>query len=222
VNSVLVIAPHPDDETLGCGGTLLRHKAEGSYIHWLIMTGLFEQNGFDVQRILSRKEEIQKVAENYSFDSVLQAGFPTTRLDEIPLGEVIGFISNAIRSIKPDTIYLPYSGDVHTDHGVVFTAALACTKSFRYPYVKKVRVYETLSETEFNIRPDTVAFKPNLWIDITFYLANKIKIMNLYEGEMNDHPFPRSEKNLNSLATFRGATAGCEFAEAFISIKEVV
>ena len=219
---ILCIAPHPDDETLGCGGTLLRHVAEGDQVHWLIMTTIIEEAGFDRQRVHSRADEIKRVAEAYGFVSTHQTSFATTRLDTYAKSDLVVEISEYIRQVQPDTVYLPYRNDVHSDHTVVFDAAASCTKSFRYPYIKRVRVYETLSETEFSIRPDDTGFKPNLWVDISEYLDRKIEIMGLYEGEMGEFPFPRSVLNLRALAALRGATAGVSAAEAFISLKEIL
>ncbi len=222
MNKVIVIAPHPDDETLGCGGTILRHKAEGDEIYWLIMSTIENVAEYTIERASSRKKEIQTVATKYNFTDTFQASFPTTELDTIPKKKLVGYISGIFEKVKPNIIYIPYVNDVHSDHEAVFSAAVSCTKSFRYPSLRCVRVYETLSETEFGLRPDNNGFKPNLWIDISDYLDQKIEIMSLYNGEIGEHPFPRSEKNLNALATIRGATAGCNAAEAFISIKEVL
>ena len=218
---VLVIAPHPDDETLGCGGSLLRHKAEGDDIHWLIMSRATKSSGFTEEKVKQQKVDILSVAESYPFKSFYQTKFEATRLDTIPKIEVINEVSAFLNETQADTLYLPYPKDAHSDHKVVFDAAAACTKSFRFPFVRKIRVYETLSETEFGLQTDLNGFQPNLFINISDYLSQKISIMNLYHGEMQDHPFPRSEKNISSLATLRGATAGWEFAEAFISLKEI-
>mgnify|MGYP004007698689 CR=1 FL=1 len=219
---ILVVAPHPDDETLGCGGTLLRHHADGDEIHWLIMTTITEKAGFSKERIESRKQEIDTVAEKYQFSSVRQTQYVTTTLDIVANNELISEISDFIGKVKPDTIYVPYRNDIHSDHTAVFDAVVSCTKSFRYPFICRVRVYETLSETEFSIRPDDTGFHPNLWVDISSYLEEKIKIMQLYEGEMGQPPFPRSEKNIRALATLRGSTAGVDAAEAFVTLKEII
>ena len=112
---------------------------------------------------------------------------------------MISVASKYISEIEPEFIYLPYRNDVHSDHAAVFDAVLSCTKSFRYPYVKKVRAYETLSETEFSIDHTDNGFKPNCWVDITQTLDKKVEIMGLYKGEMGVHPFPRSEKNIQAL-----------------------
>ena len=222
MSKILVVAPHPDDETLGCGGTLLRHQNEGDEIHWLIMSTLTKELVFDQERMQSRKKEIKVVAGKYKFSSVHQAEFTTTELDALANNTLIAEVSVTISRVLPDTVYVPYRNDVHSDHQAVFDAVASCTKSFRYPSIKRVRVFETLSETEFGVRPDDVGFKPNLWIDISNYLDQKIEIMQLYKGEMVEHPFPRSEKNIRALATLRGATVGVDAAESFISLKEII
>ena len=222
MSKILVVAPHPDDETLGCGGTLLRHQNEGDEIHWLIMSTLTKELVFDQERMQSRKKEIKVVAGKYKFSSVHQAEFTTTELDALANNILIAEVSVTISRVLPDTVYVPYRNDVHSDHQAVFDAVASCTKSFRYPSIKRVRVFETLSETEFGVRPDDVGFKPNLWIDISNYLDQKIEIMQLYKGEMAEHPFPRSEKNIRALATLRGATVGVDAAESFISLKVII
>jgi LmbE family N-acetylglucosaminyl deacetylase len=222
MSRVLVVAPHPDDETLGCGGTLLRHRNDGDEIHWMIMTRISESAGYSKESVESRKNEIADVAKTYGFSSIHQAKFETTTLDTIAKRELVEEVSSVMNSVKPEIIYVPYRNDVHSDHKVIFDVVAACTKSFRYPFIRKVRAYETLSETEFGITPESSGFRPNLWIDITEHLEKKIMIMKKYKGEMGKHPFPRSERNINALATIRGATAGVEAAEAFLSLKEII
>ena len=222
MSNIVVIAPHPDDETLGCGGTLLRHKAEGDSIHWVIMTTLNDKGDYDKERVATRKEEIKYVASEYGFESVYQTNYITTELDVVPVKDLIDEVSTLFHEIKPDTIYVPFGNDVHSDHKVVFDVVASCSKSFRYPFIRKVRAYETISETEFGLRPGEPGFKPNLWINISGYLEKKIEIMNIFTGEVGVHPFPRSERNIKALATFRGATAGCEYAEAFMSLSEFI
>ena len=222
MNRILVVGPHPDDETLGCGGTLLRHAAEGDEIHWLIMTTITREAGFSGERIQSRGGEIEWVSEAYGFSTTHQAPFVTARLDTYPKSDLVAEVSQCIANVEPDTIYLPYRNDVHSDHAAVFDAVASCTKSFRYPYIRRVRAYETLSETEFSIRKDDSGFQPNLWVNISDFLDRKIEIMRFYEGDMGEFPFPRSELNIRALATLRGATAGVEAAEGFMNLIERV
>lgn len=174
MKNVLIISPHPDDETLGCGGTLLKHKVIGDVLHWIIITNMKASHQFSIERIQKRNAEI---------------------------------------------IYVPYRGDVHTDHAVVFDAVISCTKWFRYPYVKQVLAYETLSETDFGLNPDSQGFRPNLFVNIEGFLEEKINIMKIYESEMGMFPFPRSEQAIRALAYVRGAASGYQAAEAFMILK---
>ncbi|GAB3414955.1 PIG-L family deacetylase [Massilia agilis] len=219
--TVLCIAPHPDDETLGCGATLLRHVQGGDTVHWLIMTGISQAQGFSAQRVESRRREIEQVAAAYGFAQVHLAGFPTTRLDEVAKGDLVGAVARVVGSVQPHTLYIPYRNDVHSDHGAVFDAAVSCTKSFRYPSVKQVYCYETLSETEFGLRPDDPGFRPNLFCDVTATLDKKLEIMRMFDGEMGQFPFPRSAECIRAQAMLRGSQAGVMAAEAFMILKEI-
>jgi N-acetylglucosamine malate deacetylase 1 len=221
MSNVLVVAVHPDDETLGCGGALLKHKDKGGQIHWLIATDMKESAGFDKSTIKQRNREIESVAKLYDFDSVHELGVSTTKVDEYSMSKLIEKISTIVNMIKPDTIYLPFKGDVHSDHKYIFDAAYSCTKSFRYPFIKKIYMMETLSETEFSPSKNEHSFIPNVFVDISSYFDKKIEIMKIYESEMGEHPFPRSERNIRALATFRGATCGHEYAESFVLLKEI-
>ena len=222
MSTVLVVAPHPDDETLGCGGTLLRHAAEGDQVHWLIMSTIDESGGFSPRRIESRGKEVGRVIKAYGFRSCHQAAFQTAQLDVYPKADLVESVSKVMGEVQPDTVYMPFRHDVHSDHGAVFDAVASCTKSFRYPCVRRVRVYETLSETEFSLLSGAETFSPNVWVDISDYFDRKIDIMNIYKGEMGKHPFPRSDQNIRALATYRGAAAGVGAAEAFVSLKEII
>ena len=218
----MVIAPHPDDETLGCGGTLLRHISDGDEVYWLICTTITESQGFTKERIEERKKEIDLVANMFGFAGYRQLNFKTTELDQVPRNELVGAIAEYMKEIKPQTMYLPYRNDVHSDHAQIFDASVACTKSFRYPFVRNVCIYETLSETEYGLRTDDSGFKPNLWVDISRYLNQKIEIMKIYDSEVGEHPFPRSEANIRALSHYRGSTCNSKAAESFIIIKQIV
>jgi len=217
--NILFVAAHPDDETLGAGGTILRHKENGDQIYWLIITSISESHGFSKEKVESRLKEIEDVSKLYDFDKVINLDLPTMSLNDSHLIELIPRISKIFNEIKPDTIYTMNRSDAHSDHRIVFSSIMACTKSFRYPYIKKVLMYECLSETEFAPALPENIFQPNYFVDISKYLEKKIKIMKIYKSEIGEHPFPRSEKNINSLATYRGAYAGVEYAEAFQLIK---
>lgn len=215
---ILVVAPHADDETLGCGGTLLKHIAAGDEVHWLLFTEPTKEIGFTEARIQERNAEIEKVTKEYGFRDVIRLKFPAVRLDTVPAAERVSAVSEVFRKVQPEVVYLPHRGDVHSDHAAAFDAVVSCTKWFRYPSVRQVLAYETLSETDAALGAEP--FQANVFVDITKHLEKKLKIMAIYKGEMQAFPFPRSEVALRALAQLRGATAGCEAAEAFMLLRE--
>jgi LmbE family N-acetylglucosaminyl deacetylase len=217
----LVVALHPDDETLGCGGTLLKHNTQGDEIHCMICTEVKEEDGFSSERVQRRNEEIDTVANLYQFDSVHRLGFSTMKVDQYTVSELVGKVSAVINQVQPTVLYLPFKSDVHSDHRVMFEAVYSCTKSFRYPFIKKIYMMETLSETDFALSTKEDSFVPNVFVDITDFFAKKLEIMQVFESEIGEHPFPRSLRSLEALATLRGATAGCEYAESFMLLKEI-
>lgn len=244
MKKLLIVAVHPDDETLGCGGTLLRFKAEGATIHWLIATSIYANNGkgaltknscgqdsfwqhdkvdpvfFPMHQVEERAKELKQVREAYSFDSVHELCLPANRLDQLPIGEMIKDISRVIHEVRPDTVILPFKADIHSDHRVVFETAYSCTKIFRYPFVRRVMMMETLSETDFAPSTKEDMFCPNVFVNIADYIEKKIDIMSLYKGEMAPPPFPRSAQNIRALAVYRGGASGFEHAESFMLLKE--
>jgi LmbE family N-acetylglucosaminyl deacetylase len=217
-NKVLVVAVHPDNETLGCGGTLLKHKANGDEINWLICTTLDETYNY----YQAREEELQKTADAYGFSNVYNLRLKTMQIDEYSTSELVAKLSKIINEIQPNIIYLPFKGGVHSDHSAIFEASYSCTKSFRYPFIKKIYMMEVLSETEFAPSTKEDSFIPNTFVDISEFMDKKIEIMKLFKSEIAFHPFLRSERNIKALATLRGATAGCEYAESFVLLKEIL
>jgi LmbE family N-acetylglucosaminyl deacetylase len=215
---VVVVTPHPDDETLGCGGTLLKHKHNNDEIYWLIVTSMGNDYAENVRK--RRAHEVEQVAACYGFHRVERLAFEPAQLDSVPLSELIIAIGEVFANIRPTTVYLPYRHDIHSDHKIVFDAASACTKWFRYPYVRRVLAYETLSETHFSINPDIRGFIPNVFVDISPFLLKKIDIMKIYESELKEHPFPRSVEAMKALSSIRGSQIGVEAAEAFMLLKE--
>ena len=217
--NIVVISAHPDDEIIGCGGTLLKHNANGDKISWIIITNVHENQGFSKDRVTSRQHEIEKVKKMIGFTSVHKLDYPTMSLDSSSINKMIPQISNLFNEIKPEVIYVMNRSDAHSDHRVTFDVVMACTKSFRYPFIKKVLMYECISETEFAPALPEKVFQPNYFVDVTTYFSKKLEIMKVYESELGKHPFPRSLRNIEALATFRGASVGVEYAEAFQLIK---
>jgi len=219
--NVLIYSVHPDDETLGCGGTILKHKAHGDTIHWVIITNIIDAKVWGDARIKLRQKEIDQVAQKYGFDSVTKLDFDTTQLDTLPLARLTESISDIHKNIKPERIYLHNRSDVHSDHKVSFEAIMSASKSFNHPYIQAIFMYETISETEFAPALQENAFMPNYFVDISEFVDKKSEIMKIYKSELKEHPFPRSERNIRALATFRGAQCGVDSAEAFMILKEI-
>jgi LmbE family N-acetylglucosaminyl deacetylase len=217
----LVIAPHPDDEVLGVGGTLLRRKQEGATIGWLIMTNISEMSGWSSQKVEQRKNEIARVTEFFGFDKVVELGFATTKLDLVPMGNLVEAVSDAIKAFAPTEIFLPHFSDIHSDHRLTFEAVASATKWFRCPSVKRLLAYETLSETNFGLEHNQ-KFQPNIFMNITDYLEGKLKAMSIYSSELGAFPFPRSHEAIASLAAFRGSSSGFKAAEAFELLRETI
>lgn len=217
--NTIIVAPHPDDEVLGAGGTLLRRKAEGAKVAWLIITAISVKTGWSAESVRRRAGEIQEITELLGFSTVFTLDFPTTQLDRIPMRELVAAISEVFKTFEPQEVFVPHSLDVHTDHRVVFDAVASCTKWFRQPSVKRVLAYETLSESDFGMGVGH-AFRPNVFVDMSPFLEQKIRAMDVYESELGVFPFPRSPDALRALASVRGAAAGYVAAEAFELLRE--
>ena len=221
IEKVLVIAPHADDETLGCGGTLLRHKKNGDEIHFLLAADALQNESISGVSYEERNIQIKKIIDFYKFNSVHRLGFTSCLLDSYPINDIITKISNVISKTQPSIIYFPYSEDIHTDHNIIFKAVASCTKWFRYPSIHSILVYETLSETNFSLNVTGISFKPNFYVNISDFMNDKIKALEIYKSELMEHPFPRSIKAVKALSLLRGSECGYEAAESFMILKKI-
>lgn len=217
----LVIAPHADDELLGCGGTLLRRREEGRTVGWLLATAMKPGNTWDAEKIEERQCEIWRVREGLGIlpEHLFELELPTTELDQVPTVELISKVSLVLEQFQPEEVLVPYAHDIHSDHRIVFDAVAACTKWFRFPSIKRILAYETISETDFILESKGV-FNPTVFVDITPFVDRKVTLLALYRSEWGKHPFPRSETAVRALASVRGAQSGCASAEAFQLLRE--
>lgn len=222
MKKVLVISPHPDDETLGCGGTLLKHIENKDEVHWMICTVMTEEQGYTIKAITEKNDLINDVKKKYNFKNTISLNIPTCDVHNYSFNMLIEKLSYYINSIEPEIIYMPNRGDIHTDHQIISKAILSSTKSFRVGSIKKIMMYETLSETEYAPPLQENIFIPNVFVDISDYVDSKLEILSMYKTEILDSPFPRSVENIRALAKYRGCSINKMYAEAFMLIKEIL
>ena len=214
MNKVLIISPHPDDETLGCGGSIFSHNKNGDEVYIIFVTSISINDGWSAKKVNERNKEINKIKKIYNFKKSYNFEFPTSKIKYDNINDIINKISNIFREVKPNIIYTPFINDIHTDHQIISKSVNSCLKKFRYKFLKKALYYEVLSETNLNFSAD-VNFHPNVYINITPFLNKKIQAMKIYRSEIKKHPFPRSEESIKALATLRGSESGFKYAEAF-------
>lgn len=217
---ILVVSPHPDDETLGAGGTILRMMAEGHDVYWLNFTAMLNPDKFSKDILERRKVQLNTIEIFYHFAGIYHLNMPTAELEKIDSGEAIDRVGEVFRKVEPNILILPDYNDAHSDHKKVFEWCYACSKTFRFPFVKQIMTMEIISETDFGAPMNF--FEPNYYIDITDYMEKKIDAMKIYDTELGEVPFPRNIDNIKALAMVNGARAGVKYAEAFRLIKCIV
>jgi len=220
---ILVVAAHPDDETLGCGGTLLRHRAAGDRLYWARATEAHEPQ-WPAEVVRRKAAEVERVTQAYGLEERFDLGFPAAWLDTVPKAELMEEIGGVVEQVRPTTLYLVHGGDVHTDHREVFAAAMSVLKPVHMGRlgVRRVLCFETLSSTDAAPPAAATAFLPTVLCDITPHIDRKLEIMELYETEAQPDPSPRGPSAIRALARLRGAAAGVEYAEAFQLVRELV
>jgi len=218
LENVLVIAPHPDDEVLGCGGTIKRLTDSGVRVTVLVAsrgkkTLYSEEKIINVRKQALNAHRVLGVSETFFFD------YPAPELDLISISELSSSISALIVKEKPDAVFLPHHGDIHHDHEAIFTAGLVASRPVNDCSVKFVFTYEVLSETEWAPPFASKVFVPQLFVTINREFSSKVEAMKCYTSQIRNFPNPRSEKSLEALANYRGSTVGAEYAEAFMIIR---
>jgi len=222
--NVLILAPHADDEILGCGGVIRRHVQEGDAVTICVLTHgargapeLFSDEG-----VQSLRAEARLAASRLGVNAIVFRDFPAPQLDQFPGYRLADGIGKLIAELKTHTLYIPFHADLHVDHGVVFTAALVAARPMPGHSVRRVYCYETLSETEWAAPLAANAFLPVRYVNIEAQLADKLDAMACYASQLREFPHPRSLEAIRTLAAMRGSQCGCRAAEAFGVIREVV
>jgi LmbE family N-acetylglucosaminyl deacetylase len=224
--NILVIAAHPDDEVLGCGGTIARLAAEGASVTILILAnGLTSRTDFDnaqeSELLEIHHDRARRAGAILGAKEVLLAGFPDQKMDTIPLLDVIQRIESEINRVQPEIIFTHHGGDLNMDHVITFRATMTATRPMQGSTVRKLYAYEIASSTEWAFQQFAPNFLPQTFFDITPHLDAKILAMQVYESETREFPHPRSPEILRAMAHRWGGAVGLNAAEAFSCIREI-
>jgi LmbE family N-acetylglucosaminyl deacetylase len=222
-SNVLVVAAHPDDEVLGCGGTIARHVAEGDHVEVVFFTGgvgaRFDGESFQAEQLV-RNESAHRAAEILGIAPPACFGFPDNRLDGIDLLDLVKAVESISERYRPSIVYTHWAGDLNVDHRLVYQSVITAFRPMEGATVTKIRAFETPSSTEWGDRSVTPAFQPNLFVAIDRFMDVKRRALEVYAQELRPFPHPRSHEALEALARWRGAEAGLRAAEAFVTIRE--
>ena len=220
-STVVVFAAHPDDDILGCGGTIAKLTQEGSKVHIVFLADGESSRGdiTDINSLIQqRKQDAKKALKILGCDSIEFLDFPDNRLDSLDLLDVVKKIEGFIDAYKPYTIFTHYAHDLNIDHQITHNAVVTACRPQPGHCVKELLFFEVPSSTEWNL---SKAFMPNYFVDISSTLSLKIDALNAYKNEMKSFPHPRSIKAIESLSYYRGASSGCKAAEAFIIGRKI-
>ncbi len=218
---ILVVAPHPDDEVLGVGGTLARLISEGAEAYVVVLTkGMPPEFPEDLYKIA--RQEAKAANDILGVKEVFFLDLPAARLDTVPHREMNIQLSQVYKKVLPDILFIPFVGDIHMDHQLAFLSGMVVGRPNGPHAPKYIYAYETLSETNWNAPYITANFVPNVFIDISEYLETKIQAMEKYASQIKPFPNERSAEALRALATVRGSTVGRFAAEAFYLIRNIL
>jgi N-acetylglucosamine malate deacetylase 1 len=217
---VIVIAAHPDDETLGVGGTIARHAANGDEVHIIFLTDGIGARGANKAAARRRATAARTASEILGGRPPRFLGFSDNRLDAVPLLDVAQAIEKIIAEVQPDTIYTHHAGDLNVDHEICQRAVLIACRPLPGSTVRRIFAFEVVSSTEWSA-PESRAFSPIRFVDISRTIATKRRALEAYAEEMRPFPHPRSLEGIDALARHRGASAGLAAAEAFGILREI-
>lgn len=224
--NVLVVAAHPDDELLGCGGTAARLAREGHSVYMAILGEGITSRGArredaKASALHSLADCSQSVAKLLGVKELSLHGLPDNRFDSIDLLDVIKIVEGLVDRWRPSVIYTHHGGDLNVDHQIVNRAVLTATRPVEGQPVKELYMFEIASSTEWAFQQMAPAFKPNVFVDIQDTLALKVEGMQLYESEARPFPHPRSPEALTAIAQRWGSVAGLKAAEAFEAVRVI-
>ena len=221
-NIILVIVAHPDDETLGIGGTILKHKKKGDHIYGIYMTnGISSRKNESNEKVIERRNAADNVAKLIGIEWFKRGVYPDNSMDTVPLIEVIRFIEEVKNKINPNLIYTHSHSDLNVDHKIVNEATITAFRRKAGEIWEEIRLFEVPSSTDYGHKTIRGNFNPNLYISIEKEIDSKINILSHYKSELLQSPNSRSLEMIKILAQYRGSQVGLKFAEAFEVIRKI-
>jgi len=219
---VAVIAAHPDDEILGCGGTMSRFAAEGAEVFILILgQGIASRHaaGSAISKKLTALRQCgRQAAARVKAKAIEFLDFPDNRFDTVPMLDIVKAVETFLNEVRPETVFTHNADDLNVDHQIVAQAVMTATRPLPESTVREVYAFEVSSSSEWNFG---TPFSPNVFIDISGHLDAKKKAMAEYVAEIREYPHPRSLKGIEALASYRGGQSGVFCAEAFSLVRIV-
>ncbi|MBU3568179.1 PIG-L deacetylase family protein [Polynucleobacter alcilacus] len=215
MKKILVVAAHPDDEVLGCGGTICRHVEGGDDVHLVLMAdGETSRESASFSSAHGRKSATLRAKEILGISSVVNLGYSDNMMDEFPLLQIIKSLEDIIHMLKPSVVYTHHYGDLNIDHRITQQAVMTACRPIPNASVKEIYGFEVLSSTEWKSN-SVIPFSPSLFIDISSHLKTKLLAAGAYNSEMIAAPHSRSVEHIEILARHRGYSVGTNAAEAF-------
>lgn len=224
INNILIVAPHADDETLGCGGTMKKLSEYGKNVYVLVLTNanVGDSELFSKEAIVQVRREAIEAHKILGVKETFFADFPAPRLDTYPIYKIVNHISKVIKDNNIDTVFTTHRGDIHLDHKRTFEAVMVAVRPQGQYSVKRIYSYETLSETEWAAPYAEDNFRPNIFVEIINELEYKITAFACFKSQIKEFPHPRSTKGIEILANNRGITVSVKAAEGFTLIREII
>ena len=222
---MLVVAAHPDDEALGCGGTIAKHAASGDEIVVAFLAdGVTsrESNAGHAADLSRRHDAARSAASILGVRAVRFGDFPDNRLDSVPMLTLVQAVEAVVLDVSPKVIYTHFAHDLNVDHRMAHEAVMTACRPQPESGVQTVLTFETLSSTEWRTPQSSTAFTPNWFVDITESLTTKLQAIDAYAEEMRPWPHARSREAVEHLARWRGATIGRSAGEAFFLARNIV